>query len=111
MSAQALIAPYINRIVTLINERSTAKLEICYKAGEVNINISHDLGVVEVPHIEQTPNKTTYNDILKKNVNFSQFNRIQKKPKLPCTTVSGLLSCLWRVCYQRGLPRLVFTSW
>ena len=27
------------------------------------------------------------------------------------TTVSGLLSCLWRVCYQRGLPRLVFTSW
>ena len=27
------------------------------------------------------------------------------------TSVSGLLSCLWRVCYQRGLPRLVFTSW
>ena len=27
------------------------------------------------------------------------------------TTVSGLLSCLWRVCYQRGLPRLVLTSW
>ena len=27
------------------------------------------------------------------------------------TNVSGLLSCLWRVCYQRGLPRLVFTSW
>ena len=52
MSAQALKAPYINRIVNLNNERSTAKLEICCKAGEVNVNISHDL--VEVPHIEQT---------------------------------------------------------
>ena len=89
MSAQAIIAPYINIIVTLINERSTAKLEICCKAGEVNINISHYLGIVEVPHIEQTPNKTAYNDILKKNVNVSQFNRLRKrglvlkKPKLP----------------------------
>ena len=27
------------------------------------------------------------------------------------TIVSSLLSCLWRVCYQRGLPHLVFTSW
>ena len=52
MSAEALIAPYINRIVTLINERSTAKLDICCEAGEVNVNIPHDL--VEVPHIEQT---------------------------------------------------------
>ena len=52
MSSQALIAPYINRIVILINERSTAKLEIYCKAGEGIVNISHEL--VEVPHIEQT---------------------------------------------------------
>ena len=79
MSVQALVALYINRIVTLINEKSTAKLEICCKAGEVNVNISHDLGVVEVPHIEQTPKKTVYNDMLKKNVNVSQFNKLQKR--------------------------------
>ena len=79
MSAQALIAPCINMIVTLINEKSTAKLEIYCKAGEVNVNISHDLGVVEVPHIEQTPKNTAYNDILNKNVNVSQFNRLQKR--------------------------------
>ena len=29
----------------------------------------------------------------------------------PPTTVSDLLSCLWRVCFQRGLPRQGFTSW
>ena len=27
------------------------------------------------------------------------------------STVSGPHPCWWRVCYQRGLPRLVFTSW
>ena len=27
------------------------------------------------------------------------------------TTVSGLHPCWWRVCYQRSLSRLVFTSW
>ena len=27
------------------------------------------------------------------------------------TTVLGLLSCLRRVCFQGGLPHLVFTSW
>ena len=90
MSVQALIAPYINRLVTLINEKSTAKLEICCKAGEVNVNIFHDLGVVEVPHIEQTPKKTVYNDMLKKNVNVSHSIGSRKepwlglkKPKLP----------------------------
>ena len=52
MSAQIIIAPYFMRIVTLINERSTDNLEICCKAGEVNVNISHDL--VEVLHNEET---------------------------------------------------------
>ena len=27
------------------------------------------------------------------------------------TSESGPHPCWWRVCYQRGLPRLVFTSW
>ena len=78
MSAQALFASYINRIVTLIIERSTAKLDKCCKAGEGNVNIFHDLGEVEVPHIKQTPNKAAYNDISKKNFSVSQFNGLQK---------------------------------
>ena len=44
-----------------------------------SVYISHNLGEVEVPHIEKTTNKTAYNDILKKNVNVSQFNRLQKR--------------------------------
>ena len=79
MSAQALITPYINSIVSRINEKSTAKLEICCKAKEVSVNISHILWVVEVTHIKKTPNKTAYNDILKKHVNVSQFHRLQKR--------------------------------
>ena len=37
--------------------------------------------------------------------------RVEESSSSLSTNVSGLLSCLWRVCYQRGLPRLVFTSW
>ena len=42
MPAQTVIAPYIICIVTLINKRSKAELEISCKSGEGNINISHD---------------------------------------------------------------------
>ena len=69
----------MNISVTLNNEKSTAKLEICCKAGEVKVNISHKLGVIEVPNIELTPKKPTYNDILKEHVNVSQLNRLQKR--------------------------------
>ena len=42
---------------------------------------------------------------------FESLQSTQHIWPLELTTVLGLLSCFWRVCYQWGLPRLVFTSW
>ena len=43
MSAQEQFAPYINRFVALVHQKSVAKLELACKDGKVTINISHEV--------------------------------------------------------------------
>ena len=50
---------------------------IC-KGGHVTVNILHDLGVVEETNIP-SETRPTYTDILKKNVNLSQVNRLHRR--------------------------------
>ena len=78
MSVQDQLSPYLNRFVTLLKNRASAKLELQCQGGKVTINIFHDLGEVE----ETVPKpflKPTYTDILKNNVNMSQQKRLQRR--------------------------------
>ena len=78
MSVEAHLAPYLNRFVILLRQNSVAKLELTCNNGKLTVNISHDMGVVE----QATPkpnNPPSYNEVLKKNLNRSQTNRLQRR--------------------------------
>ena len=78
MSVEAHLAPYLNRFVILLRQNSVAKLELTCNNGKLTVNISHDMGVVE----QATPKPNTppsYNEVLKKNLNRSQTNRLQRR--------------------------------
>ena len=66
MSVQELIAPYLNRFLILFNQNANAKSEL--SCAEVNVNIFHELRVIEQP-LPPTPpvKKAGYNEVLKKN--------------------------------------------
>ena len=49
MSVQELIAPYLNRFLILFDQNANAKLELSCAEGKVNMNIFHELGVIEQP--------------------------------------------------------------
>ena len=69
------ISSYLNKFVA---HKADAKLELICKHGHVTVNIVHDLGVVEETIIP-LETKPTYTDILKKNVNQSQVNRLHRR--------------------------------
>jgi hypothetical protein len=80
MSLQDHIAPYLNRFVILFHQNATAKLELSCTDGKVNVNIHHELGVIKqdlppTAHVK----KTAYNEVLKKNMKPSQFNRLKRR--------------------------------
>ena len=78
MSVEAHLAPYLNRFVILLRQNSVAKLELSCNNGKLTVNISHDMGVVE----QATPKAntpTSYNEVLKNNLNISQTNRLQRR--------------------------------
>jgi hypothetical protein len=73
MAAIDHLTPYLNRLVTLLGKNASAKLEIHCKKGQLSVNFSHEIGIVE-----ETPAKTsfTYSDVLKSN---SKLNRLRKR--------------------------------
>ena len=78
MSVEAQLAPYLNRFVILLRHNSVAKLELTCNNGKLTVNISHDIGVVE----QASPKPITppsHNEVLKKNLNRSQTNRLQRR--------------------------------
>ena len=76
MAVEAQLAPYLNRFVILLRQNSVAKLEISCSNGKLNVNISHDMGLVE----QATPHPPpSYKEVLKKNLKRSQINRLQKR--------------------------------
>ena len=71
MSAQEQFAPYINRFVALVRQKSVAKLELACKDGKVNINISHELGEFGRKKTNApTVDEPSYTDVLKKNTSM-----------------------------------------
>ena len=78
MSVQDQLSPYLNRFVTLLKNRASAKLELQSQGGKVTINIFHDLGEVEKT-VPKDLSKPTYTDILKDNVNMSQQKKLQRR--------------------------------
>ena len=82
MSAQDLFAPYLNRFLKLLNQNATAKLEFSCKEGKVNVNISHDLGVVAEASPATIEVQPTYKEALRKGTHFassSQNIRLQRR--------------------------------
>ena len=77
MSAEAYLAPYLNRFVILLRQNSTAKLELNCKSGQLKVNISHDIGFVEEATTINPTN--SYADMLKKNMKVSQPNRLKRR--------------------------------
>ena len=80
MSVQDHLAPNLNRFILLLNQNATAKFELTCSEGRISVNFSHDLGGVAQP-FSQTNHvqRPGYNEVLKKNVPNSQFNRLQKR--------------------------------
>ena len=73
MAAVAQVTPYLNRMVTLVKQNASAKLEIHCKSGQLSVNFYHEIGSVE-----ETPAKlsSTYSDVVKTN---SQLKRLKKR--------------------------------
>ena len=78
MSVQDHLSQYLNRFVTLLKNRASAKLELQCQGGKDTRNIFHDPGEVEETVPKPFP-KPTYTDILKSNVNMSQQKRLQRR--------------------------------
>ena len=78
MSVKDQISSYLNKFVALVSQKADAKLGLICKGGHVTVNIVHDLGIVE-DTIIPSGTKPTYTDILKKNVNLSQVNRLHRR--------------------------------
>ena len=78
MSVHDQFAPYVSRFITLLQQGADAKLELICKDGKASIHIVHDFGMV-VETTSSSETKPAYNDILKKNVKTSQFNRLNKR--------------------------------
>ena len=49
MSAQEHLAPYLNRFVILLQQKAKARLKLTCNEGKLNINIHHDIGVINEP--------------------------------------------------------------
>ena len=80
MSVKDLLAPYLNRFILLLNQNATAKLELSCTGGRVNVNMFHDLGCHAQPLPPKNPvHRPGYSEVLKKNIPFSQVNRLQKR--------------------------------
>ena len=79
MSAQKFIDPCFNIFVTLISLKSTAKLELNCKDGEVTVNFFHELGKPEEANPKLDINLPSYSNILKENIKPSQYNRLQRR--------------------------------
>ena len=73
MSSKDLLSSYNNIFNDINQQMSYARLELCCKYRKVTVNFSHDLRV--------TPDKTIDSDILKKNINTPQFDRLKRSPK------------------------------
>ena len=73
MSSKDLLSSYINIFNAINHQMSYARLELCRKYRKVTVNFSHDLRV--------TPDKTVDSDILKKNINTPQFDRLERRPE------------------------------
>ena len=82
MSAQEQLAPYLDRFVSLANQHATAKLEIVCKAGNVTVNITHDIGEIVKKSPVDISKTSSYSEALKKSangVNSSQMKRLEKR--------------------------------
>ena len=78
MSAKGYLAPYLNRFVILLIQKSTATLDVSCHKGQLKVKFNHNIGFVE----EVTTNKTQlYSDVLKKNMKASQSNRLRLSAK------------------------------
>ena len=88
MAAIAQVTPYLNRMVTLVKQNASAKLEIHCKSGLLSVNFSHEIGSVE-----ETLSKTssTYSDVLKSNSKLKRLKKeLQKGLRKPTTKLMGL---------------------
>ena len=82
MSAKELISPYLKRFVDLLYKKSTAKLELSFKDGQMAISIFHELGLVEEATPEAQPRMPSYNEVVRNNISNSQFRRLQKRANI-----------------------------
>ena len=78
MSVQDQFAPYLNRFIYLLHQKSSAKLEFSCQDGKVRINIFHELTEVEEAFNNHIL-KPAYNEVLKKNIKRSQINRLHRR--------------------------------
>ena len=82
MSAKDLIPPYLNRFVSLNQQKSTAKLELSCIDGKITVNLLHDLGVVGEATSESVKPLPAYSEVLQKTVRASQVARLQRRAKI-----------------------------
>ena len=73
MAAIAQVTPYLNRLVILLKQNASSKLEIHCKSGELSVNFYHAFG-----SFEETPAKlsSTFSGVVKTN---SQLKRLKKR--------------------------------
>ena len=79
MSAKELISPYLNRFVDLLYKKSSAKVELSCKNGQLSISMFHELGIIEEATTEAQPRMPSYNEVVRKNISNSQVRRLQKR--------------------------------
>ena len=79
MSAKEVISPYLNRFVDLLYKKSTAKVELSCKDGQMSISIFHALGVFEETTPEAQPRMHAYNEVVRNNIPDSQVRSLQKR--------------------------------
>ena len=81
MSGKDLISPYLNRFVSINQQKANAQLELCCKDWKVPIHLHHDFGVIEEAAPRQVDDKPAYSNILMKNVRTSQLTRLQRRAR------------------------------
>ena len=94
MSAKGLISPYLNRCVSINQQKATAKLELYCKDGKLTVNLHRDFGVIEEAVPRQVDDKPAYSNILKKNVRASQLTRLQRRARSGAEEARYQTSCL-----------------
>ena len=71
MSAKEFKSPYLNRFADLLYKKSTAKVELSFKYGQMSISMFHELGIVEVATPEVQPRMPSYNEVVRDNLSNS----------------------------------------